>query len=63
MDSPVLTPASRPLSLRRLVFWLMPMPQRFMAENAFFEHLGLAGGWLLVAWHALDPIGRTDGGR
>jgi hypothetical protein len=26
------------------------MPERFMLENAFFEHLGLAGGLLLVAW-------------
>ena len=26
---------------------------RFMVENAFFEHLGLAGGLLLVAWHDL----------
>ena len=22
-----------------------------MVENAFFEHLGLVGGFLLVAWH------------
>lgn len=31
-------------------FWEMPLPQRFMIENAFFEHLGLVGGFLLVAW-------------
>ena len=36
-----------------LRFWEMPPPQRFMAANAFFEHLGLAGGFLLVAWHDL----------
>jgi hypothetical protein len=30
-----------------------PMPDRFMVENAFFEHLGLIGGFLLVAWHDL----------
>jgi hypothetical protein len=24
-----------------------------MAANAFFEHLGLVGGFLLVAWHDL----------
>lgn len=23
---------------------------RFGAENAFFEHLGLVGGFLLIAW-------------
>ena len=31
-------------------FWEMPPPQRFMVENSFFEHLGLIGGFLLVAW-------------
>jgi uncharacterized membrane protein YphA (DoxX/SURF4 family) len=34
-------------------FWELPMPDRFMAENGFFEHLGLVGGFLLVAWHDL----------
>jgi hypothetical protein len=24
-----------------------------MSENAFFEHLGLVGGFILVAWHDL----------
>lgn len=34
-----------------LRFWEMPVGQdRFMAANSFFEHLGLAGGLLLVAW-------------
>ena len=33
-----------------LRFWEMPQPERFMAANSFFEHLGLAGGFLLVAW-------------
>jgi len=32
-------------------FWELPMPDRVMVENAFFEHLGLIGGFLLVAWH------------
>jgi uncharacterized membrane protein YphA (DoxX/SURF4 family) len=32
-------------------FWEAAGPERFMAENAFFEHIGLAGGFLLVAWH------------
>ena len=37
-----------------LRFWGMaPGPERFMAANSFFEHLGLAGGFLLVAWHDL----------
>lgn len=34
-------------------FWEVPMPQRFAMENSFFEHLGLIGGFLLVAWHDL----------
>jgi uncharacterized membrane protein YphA (DoxX/SURF4 family) len=34
-----------------LRFWEMPAGQeRFMAANSFFEHLGLVGGFLLVAW-------------
>lgn len=32
-------------------FWEIPVSDRFMVENAFFEHLGLVGGFLLVAWH------------
>ena len=28
--------------------------ERFMAANAFFEHLGLVGGFVLVAWHDLQ---------
>jgi uncharacterized membrane protein YphA (DoxX/SURF4 family) len=31
-------------------FWEMQPPQSFMVENSFFEHLGLIGGFLLVAW-------------
>jgi len=31
-------------------FWAVPLPERFMLENSFFEHLGLVGGFLLVAW-------------
>jgi uncharacterized membrane protein YphA (DoxX/SURF4 family) len=34
-------------------FWEMPPPQRFMAANSFFEHIGLIGGFVLVAWHDL----------
>ena len=31
-------------------FWEMQLPERFMVENSFFEHFGLVGGFLLVAW-------------
>lgn len=34
-------------------YWELALPARFAAENAFYEHLGLAGGFLLVAWHDL----------
>ncbi|MES2530912.1 MAG: DoxX family protein [Pseudomonadota bacterium] len=34
-------------------FWEIPMPDRFMVANAFFEHWGLVGGFMLVAWHDL----------
>jgi uncharacterized membrane protein YphA (DoxX/SURF4 family) len=31
-------------------FWVLPPgTERFMSENAFFEHLSLVGGFLLVA--------------
>lgn len=34
-----------------LRYWELPAGhERFMAANAFFEHLGLVGGFLLVAW-------------
>jgi len=32
-------------------FWGMAGPERFAAKNAFFEHLGLAGAFLLIALH------------
>lgn len=40
-----------------LRFWEHPAGmERTMAANDFFEHLGLVGGFLLVAWHAAkDP--------
>jgi uncharacterized membrane protein YphA (DoxX/SURF4 family) len=34
-------------------FWDAAPAERFMMENSFFEHLGLVGGFLLVAWHDL----------
>jgi uncharacterized membrane protein YphA (DoxX/SURF4 family) len=36
-----------------LRFWSAPPEARVMMENAFFEHLGLVGGFLLVAWQDL----------
>lgn len=42
-----------------LRFWEMPAGQgRMMAMNAFFEHLGLIGGFILVA---LDDLFRRKG--
>jgi len=35
-------------------FWELPMPDRQMAANGFFEHVGLVGGFLLVAWYDLS---------
>ena len=34
-------------------YWELGSAERFAAENAFYEHLGLAGGFLLIAWHDL----------
>lgn len=42
-------------------YWEMAGMERFMAANSFYEHLGLAGAFLLVAWHDLQgpaPAGR-----
>jgi len=33
-------------------FWTLQGPERFAAMNAFFEHLGLIGGFVLVAIHS-----------
>ncbi len=45
-----------------LRFWELPAGmERFMAANSFFEHLGLVGGFLLVAWLDLShPISNTE---
>jgi uncharacterized membrane protein YphA (DoxX/SURF4 family) len=37
-------------------FWEFSMPDRLMVENTFFEHLGLVGGFLLVAWQDLGAV-------
>lgn len=34
-------------------FWELPLAQRLPVANVFFEHLGLVGGFVLVAWHDL----------
>jgi uncharacterized membrane protein YphA (DoxX/SURF4 family) len=34
-------------------YWELGSAARFATENAFYEHLGLTGGFLLVAWHDL----------
>jgi uncharacterized membrane protein YphA (DoxX/SURF4 family) len=39
-------------------FWSAPPEAQFMMANAFFEHLGLVGGFLLVAWDDLRARGR-----
>ena len=41
-------------------FWELgaATPERFMTANSFFEHWGLVGGFLLVAWH--DLKGRDE---
>ncbi|WP_395399476.1 DoxX family protein [Pseudoduganella sp. UC29_106] len=31
-------------------FWELGGHERMMSENGFFEHIGLAGAFLLVAW-------------
>jgi len=35
-------------------FWDAPLPKRHETENSFFEHLGLIGGFLLVAAYDLQ---------
>jgi uncharacterized membrane protein YphA (DoxX/SURF4 family) len=34
-------------------FWDAPLPKRYATENSFFEHLGLVGAFILVAWYDL----------
>ncbi|NMP28352.1 DoxX family protein [Rahnella sp. SAP-1] len=34
-------------------FWSQPLAQRGMAMNGFFEHIGLVGGFVYVAWEDL----------
>ena len=44
-------------------FWELAPPERFMEANAFFDHMGLLGGLLFVAWHELRCPGARDEGR
>jgi uncharacterized membrane protein YphA (DoxX/SURF4 family) len=37
-------------------FWRLRPPERMKVANAFFEHLGLTGGFMLVAW--IDLLGK-----
>ncbi|WP_159591041.1 DoxX family protein [Chelativorans xinjiangense] len=47
-----------------LRFWELPPGQeRFMTANSFFEHLGLVGGFLLVAWLDLKENSRATSER
>lgn len=39
-------------------YWELSGMARFMAANNFYEHLGLAGGFVLVAW---DDLARKGG--
>jgi uncharacterized membrane protein YphA (DoxX/SURF4 family) len=42
-------------------FWSMPPGlERDLAANIFFEHLGLAGGFLLVSWYSLHKWRRGE---
>jgi uncharacterized membrane protein YphA (DoxX/SURF4 family) len=40
-------------------FWALSGDDRFMALNAFFEHLGLIAGLVLVSVHAAEQAKRT----
>lgn len=39
-------------------FWELAGPARMMLENGFFEHLGLAGAFFLVAWSDFHATGK-----
>lgn len=44
-------------------FWEALPPERFMMTNSFFEHLGLVGGFILIAWHDLRSQGGESNGK
>lgn len=35
-------------------FWALQPPERMRVANGFFEHLGLVGAFILVAWYDLQ---------
>jgi uncharacterized membrane protein YphA (DoxX/SURF4 family) len=35
-------------------FWDTPLPKGYATENSFFEHFGLVGAFILVAWYDLQ---------
>jgi uncharacterized membrane protein YphA (DoxX/SURF4 family) len=39
-------------------YWELALPERFIVANSFYEHLGLVGGFLLVAWYDLQESER-----
>lgn len=41
-------------------FWELSPPEQLMSANAFFEHLGLVGGFLLVAWHDSSSANQSE---
>jgi uncharacterized membrane protein YphA (DoxX/SURF4 family) len=43
-------------------FWLLEGMARTMSENGFFEHLGLVGAFLIVAWIDLHAHRALRGG-
>jgi uncharacterized membrane protein YphA (DoxX/SURF4 family) len=48
-------------TLVALRFWELPVGlERTMVTNAFFEHFGLIGGFLLVAWYSLHKYRRGN---
>ena len=51
---------TKPSAQMNLLDRVAPLPQRFMVENSFFEHLGLIGGFLLVAWLDLRKSHRAS---
>ena len=51
-------------TLTALRFWELPAGhERVMTANAFFEHLGLVGGFILVAWYDLQRTSRIASGK
>lgn len=40
-------------------FWATAPAEQFAMTNSFFEHFGLVGAFVLVAWHDLRTAGRS----